>query len=96
MDAILFKQANTIYVADGCNDLPVSRTMDTETQCYNLTSCWEPTDEEMTYIQECIANNQKPKIYLSMLSKGHPPVWIGCNLYEEEDNNGKGNDTSSL
>lgn len=88
MNAIQFEQANTLYVAEGCGDLPVSRTIDSEMKCLSLVSCWEPTDEEMTYIQECIANGQKPKFYLDILSMEHPPVWIGCNLYEEGEDNG--------
>lgn len=84
MNAIDFKQANVTYVADGCNNLKVFRTIDTNYNCPSLISCWEPTDEELEYIKQCINNNKKPKIYLDILSHSQPPVWVGCNLCEEE------------
>ena len=45
------------------------------------------TDEELEYIKQCIDNNIKPKIYLEILGTTQPPVWIGCNLYKEDNNN---------
>ena len=45
---------------------------------------WEPNEEELEYIKKCINNNEKPKIYLSILGITQPPVWVGCNLYKGE------------
>ena len=86
MNAVNFPQANIIYEADNCNDLPVCRSIDTKFNCLSLVSCWEPTDEELEYIKQCIINNEKPKIYLDVIGTGQPPVWVGCNLYEGEEN----------
>lgn len=84
MNAINFEQANTVYTAEGCNDLPVDRRIDPYYGTPGLVSCWEPTDEELEYIKQCIQDNKKPKIYLDILGTSQPPVWVGCNLYEEE------------
>lgn len=89
MNAINFKQANAIFTADGCDDLPVDRGINSYYNLPSLTSCWEPTDEEIKYIKQCIENNEKPKIYLDILGTAQPPVWIGCNLYKEDNNNEK-------
>lgn len=87
MDVVQFKQANAIFTADGCNDLPVCRGTNPLYGYPSLTSCWTPTDEELEYIKQCIDNNIKPKIYLEILGTTQPPVWIGCNLYKEDNNN---------
>lgn len=84
MQAINFEQANTLYKADNCFDLPVDRGINEEFGCQSLTSCWEPNEEELEYIKKCINNNEKPKIYLSILGITQPPVWVGCNLYKGE------------
>ena len=89
MQAINFEQANTIFKADNCFDLPVDRGFNSKTGFHSLTSCWEPDEEELEYIKQCIENNEKPKIYLSILGVTQPPVWVGCNLYEDGDNNEK-------
>ena len=84
MQAINFEQANTLYKADNCFDLPIDRGVNEEFRCKSLTSCWEPNEEELEYIKKCINNNEKPKIYLSILGITQPPVWVGCNLYKGE------------
>lgn len=89
MQAINFKQANTLYKADNCFDLPVDRGFNSKMGVHSLTSCWEPDEKELEYIKQCIENNKKPKIYLSILGVTQPPVWVGCNLYEDGDNNEK-------
>ena len=89
MNAVNFEQANVTYVGEGCVDLPVSQSVNSEFKCLNLVSCWEPTDEEMDYIKQCISNGEKPKFYLNVLGNAQPPVWIGCNLYEEGEDNGQ-------
>lgn len=86
MQAINFEQANTIFKADNCFDLPVDRGFNSKTGFHSLTSCWEPNEEELEYIKQCIENNEKPKIYLSILGLTQPPVWVGCNLYKDGDN----------
>ena len=86
MQAINFEQANTVFKADNCFDLPVDRSFNSKTGFHSLTSCWEPNEEELEYIKQCIENNEKPKIYLSILGLTQPPIWVGCNLYEDGDN----------
>ena len=79
MNAIPFKQVNVIYKAEGCGDLPTYKS-----EC-EIVSCWEPDDEEMEYIKKCINNNEKPKFYLDILGQNQPPVYVGCNLFEEAE-----------
>lgn len=86
MQAVNFEQANTIFKAEGCLDLPVDVSTDSYYECQTLTSCWEPDEEEIEYIKQCIENNEKPKIYLNILSTVQPPVWVGCNLYDIKEN----------
>lgn len=89
MNAINFDGVNTIYTVEGYGDLPVQRSIDSKYKCLSLVSCWEPTDEEMEYIKRCIDNSERPKIFLDILSNEHPPVWVGCNIFEKGEEDGK-------
>ena len=69
MNAIQFEQANTLYIAEGCGDLPVSRTIDSEMKCLSLVSCWEPTDEEMTYMDIMEATKLPKKMPVKLIEQ---------------------------
>ena len=81
MIAIEFKEQNTVYVAEGCGDLPTCKYQDENSS--GIVSCWEPDDTEMEYIKDCISKGEKPKIYLDMLCGFQPPVYVGCNIFQE-------------
>jgi len=67
MDPIKFKECNTTYVADGCEDLPAYKD---DTQ---IISCWSMTLVERFKV--LITG----KIWYSVLGQQQPPVWIDVN-----------------
>ena len=81
MKPISFEQANVIYKASGCLDLPTYKDEN------EIISCWTPNEEELEYIKACIAKGEKPKIYLSIMGNNQPPVYVGCEMFKEEENN---------
>ena len=65
MEAIFFKECNTVLKAEGCHDLPCYKKEKT------ITSVWELTDED---VRRILSGDRK--IYLTVLGDTHPPIDI--------------------
>lgn len=82
MEPIKFEQQNTTYAADGCLDLPAHKAED------QIISCWKLTEQEIAKIK------QTGTVWLSVMGRFQPPVWLGvdtpfvdnANNVEEESN----------
>jgi hypothetical protein len=61
---------NKVYTGEGCMDLPA------HADGTQITSCWEPSEEEMKVLWEALSKGEAPKIYLSILGNIQIPVWI--------------------
>lgn len=66
MKPINFNESNTVYVADGCGDLPVYKD---ESQ---IASCWKLS------FKERIKALLYGRVWLCVLGKNQPPVWLEC------------------
>ena len=62
MKPVKFEDANCVYKAQGCGDLPALRTDN------HIFSCWEMTEKEK---QEFLKTG---KIYLCVMGEIQPPV----------------------
>lgn len=73
MEPVSFKEQNSIFVAEGCGDLPACRQYNEQFQTDEVVSCWEFTDEEIVQILKEIKTSKRPQIFLSVIG-GQPPV----------------------
>lgn len=70
MKAIKTETANTVFVKEGCFDLPGTRfTYDDGTP--GIEVCFELTPEELAQLK-----NNNGRIYLYMLGKTVPPLYL--------------------
>lgn len=65
MKPVEFEEQNTVFVADGCGDLPAYKQMP------QIISCFELDDEEIEKL------NKTKKIWVSVHSVDMPPIWLG-------------------
>lgn len=47
MIPVKFAGMNSVFTADGCDDLPALKREHETTGMTSVTSCWKPTDEEI-------------------------------------------------
>ena len=77
MNAVMFPEANCIYVADKCRPLPVLRIHSAKFNAQECVSLYEFTNEEIVAMLKQIQRGERPAIYLSVIG-GQPPValWL--------------------
>lgn len=73
MYPVNFPEQNSVFVADGCDDLPAFRQYNEQFQTDEVISCWEFSDEELVRMLEEIKVGKRPQIFLSVVG-GQPPV----------------------
>lgn len=83
MNAVNFKEQNSVFVADGCGNLPACRQFNEQFQVDEIISCWEFTDEELVKILQEVKEGKRPQIFLSVIG-GQPPV----SLFTRSDSDG--------
>lgn len=69
MKPIKTDETNTVFIADGCGDLPAVKAFD-ENGVYYVITAWEISPEELKKIQETGI------IYLSVIGQSIPPVFL--------------------
>ena len=77
MKPIEFPEQNTVFVADGCDNLPACRQYNEQFHSQEVISCWELSDDDCMEIMKQIENGKKPVICLDVIG-GQPPVslWV--------------------
>ena len=77
MHPIEFHEQNTVFVADGCDNLPACRQYNEQFHSQEVISCWELSDNDCMEILRQIENGKKPVICLDVVG-GQPPVglWV--------------------
>lgn len=73
MYAVEFPEQNSVFVADGCIDLPTCKQYNEQFQTDEVISCWEFSDEEIVQILNDVKEGKRPQIFLSVVG-GQPPV----------------------
>lgn len=86
MKSISFKEQNSLFVAEGCDNLPACKQYNEQFQTDEVISCWEFTDDELVQILKEIKAGKRPQIFLSVIG-GQPPIA----LFMRSDNHA-GND----
>lgn len=77
MYPIEFPEQNTVFVAEGCDNLPACIQYNEQFQSQEVISCWELSDDDCMEILKQIENGKKPVICLDVIG-GQPPVslWV--------------------
>lgn len=77
MYPIEFPEQNTVFVAEGCDNLPACRQYNEQFHSQEVISCWELSDNDCMEILRQIENGKKPVICLDVVG-GQPPVglWV--------------------
>lgn len=86
MKSVSFKEQNSLFVAEGCDNLPACKQYNEQFQTDEVISCWEFTDDELVQILKDVKAGKHPRIFLSVIG-GQPPV----SLFMRSDNHA-GND----
>lgn len=68
-----FKEQNSLFVAEGCDNLPACKQYNEQFQTDEVISCWEFTDDELVQILKDVKAGKRPQIFLSIIG-GQPPV----------------------
>lgn len=82
MNPVKFQEQNSVFVADGCGDLPACKQYNEQFQTDEVVSCWEFSDEELVQILKEVKAGKRPQIFLCIVG-GQPPV----SLFMRSDNN---------
>lgn len=77
MKPVDFQERNTVFVANGCENLPACKLENEKFGTSEVISCWEFDEEDVKLLTEQLAKGETPRIYLSVLG-GQPPVWLHC------------------
>lgn len=85
MYPVRFPEQNSVFVADGCDDLPACKQYNEQFQTDEVISCWEFSDDELVQILKEIQSGKRPRIFLSVIG-GQPPVslFMGSKSYEQD------------
>lgn len=82
MNPVNFSEQNSIFVADGCGDLPACKQYNEQFQTDEVVSCWEFSDDEIMQILKEVKSGKRPNIFLSVVG-GQPRVSLF--MRSEED-----------
>lgn len=86
MSPVSFEEQNSVFVAEGCGNLPACKQYNEQFRTDEVISCWEFTDDELVQILKDVKAGKRPQIFLSVIG-GQPPV----ELFMRSDNRA-GND----
>lgn len=77
MNPVEFPEQNSVFVADGCDNLPACKQYNKQFQTDEVISLWELSDEDCVEILKQIKAGKRPSIHLSVIG-GQPPVslWV--------------------
>ena len=83
MNPVNFSEQNSIFVADGCGDLPACKQYNEQFQTDEVVSCWEFSDDEIIQILKEVKDGKRPQIFLSVVG-GQPPVSLFMRMREND------------
>ena len=70
MKPVQTETCNSVYTLEGCQDLPVTKYIHSNSKEEGVESCWELTPDEIKQIQET------GKVYLYIQGNVVPPVLL--------------------
>lgn len=73
MNPVSFPEQNSVFVAEGCKNLPAMKCKNEKFGTDEVISCWTFSDEELVQILKDIKDGKIPCIHLSVIG-GQPPV----------------------
>jgi hypothetical protein len=76
MKVISTPRTNTVFVADGCGDLPAARFVVDGMEL--IETAWQPSPEELKLLQD------GHPLYLTIWAKAHPPVSLSLESWAAE------------
>lgn len=64
MKPVEFPEQNTVFTADGCENLPAYKCGNEKHGTSEVISCWELEENDIKLLLNQIAGGEVPKIYL--------------------------------
>ena len=80
MSPVEFPEQNSVFVADGCDDLPACNQYNEQFMTDEVISLWQLSDDDLVSILKQLKAGIRPAIHLSVIG-GQPPVsmWVRKN-----------------
>lgn len=64
MSPVSFEEQNSVFVAEGCGNLPACKQYNEQFRTDEVISCWEFTDDELVQIFERCKGRKTPTNFL--------------------------------